>query len=76
MLLLLAFVAITVGCVVLWLELAEYGEAPWWKTDGVPAVTSQLAPPATPRLASGLEGMTGRVRLAGHPGASCQTVWF
>jgi hypothetical protein len=44
MMLILAFVAISIGCVVLWFELQEYGEFPWWKTDGVPAVTSQLAP--------------------------------
>ncbi len=76
MLLLLAFVALTIGWVVLWLELTEYGEAPWWRTDGVPAVTSQQTPPATPSQVGGLEGMTGQVQRAGCSAARCQTVWF
>lgn len=51
MMLLLAFVATTIGWVVLWLELREYGEYPWWRTDGVPAVTSQLDPGPGPPTA-------------------------
>ncbi len=73
MLLLLAFVALTVGCVVLWLELSEYGEAPWWKTDGVPAVTSQRVPMAFPTAARVRQGWHAPVRLAA---GECPPRWF
>lgn len=72
MLLLLAFVALTVGCVVLWLELAEYGEAPWWKTDGVPAVTSQRVPLVIPTAARTGEVYSDPIRFAGRPGRWCE----
>ena len=48
MMLILAFLAICVACVLLFLELQEYGTFPtWWKTSGisVPA-TSSVTPPA------------------------------
>ena len=46
MMLILAFISVTVACVLLWMELQEYGSFPWWKTSGitVPA-TSSVAPP-------------------------------
>ncbi len=34
MMLLIAFAALTIGCILLWLELNEYGTYPWWNTTG------------------------------------------
>ncbi len=42
--LVLAFFAIVVACVVLWLELKEYGDYPWWETKGIAPATSWLTP--------------------------------
>ena len=47
MMLVLAFCAIVVACVVLWLELKTYGDYPWWETKGVAPATTWLAPPET-----------------------------
>ena len=44
MMLVLAFFAIVVACVVLWLELKSYGDYPWWETKGVAPATSWLSP--------------------------------
>jgi hypothetical protein len=43
MMLILSFIGITVACVLLWMELQNYGEFPnWWKTSGIsiPAIPS------------------------------------
>lgn len=47
MMLVLAFCAIAVACVVLWLELKTYGDYPWWETKGVAPATSWLTPAGT-----------------------------
>ena len=45
MMLILAFAAICTACVLLWLELQEYGTFPWWKTSGIQVPTiSAVAP--------------------------------
>jgi hypothetical protein len=44
MMLVLAFFAIIVACVVLWLELKTYGDYPWWETKGIAPATSWLTP--------------------------------
>ena len=47
MMLILAFISVTVACVLLWMELQEYGSFPWWKTSGVTVpATSSLTPPS------------------------------
>lgn len=50
MMLILAFAAICVACVLLWLELQEYGTYPWWRTSGIAPPTSFLYAPADPTL--------------------------
>ncbi len=47
MMLVLAFFAIVVACVVLWLELKTYGDYPWWDTKGIAPATSWLMPAGT-----------------------------
>jgi hypothetical protein len=48
MMLILAFLAITVACFLLWFELQAYGPFPQWKTEGVAApATAALFPPGT-----------------------------
>jgi hypothetical protein len=47
MMLVLAFCAVIVACVVLWLELKTYGDYPWWETKGVAPATSWLTPAGT-----------------------------
>jgi hypothetical protein len=44
MMLVLAFFAIIVACIVLWLELKTYGDYPWWETKGVAPATTWLTP--------------------------------
>jgi hypothetical protein len=44
MMLIIAFLAITVACFLLWFELKAYGPFPQWKTEGVAPVTSSLWP--------------------------------
>jgi hypothetical protein len=44
MMLVLAFCAIVVACVLLWLELKTYGDYPWWETKGVAPATTWLTP--------------------------------
>jgi hypothetical protein len=46
MMLILSFIAICVACVLLWMELQDYGPYPWWKTDGIAPATSQLNMPS------------------------------
>jgi hypothetical protein len=47
MMLIISFAAICVACIVLWMELQEYGPYPWWKTEGV-SPAAQLAPALDP----------------------------
>jgi hypothetical protein len=42
MMLILAFIAICVGCTVLYMHLSTYGSYPWWKVD--PSITAPSAP--------------------------------
>ena len=44
MMLVLAFFAIVVACVVLWMELKSYGDFPWWETKGIAPATTWLTP--------------------------------
>ena len=46
MMLILSFLGICVACVLLWMELQEYGAFPWWKTSNIPipATSSAGAP--------------------------------
>lgn len=47
MMLILSFLGICVACVLLWLELQEYGAFPWWKTSNIPIpATSSAGAPA------------------------------
>lgn len=49
MMLILAFIGICVACVMLWLELQEYGSFPWWKTSNIPVpATSSVDSAAQP----------------------------
>jgi hypothetical protein len=52
MMLIIAFIAICVACVLLWFELQDYAPYPWWKTEGVTPATSQVVPEAyrTPEI--------------------------
>ena len=54
MMLILAFIGICVACVLLLLELQEYGTFPWWKTSGIaiPATSSAGSPSAAGWLAA------------------------
>jgi hypothetical protein len=45
MMLILAFIAICVACVLLWFELKQYDPFPWWKTEGVAPATSSVHTP-------------------------------
>jgi len=39
----IAFVAIVVACVLLWMELQQWGDYPWWRTtDAIPKAAAQL----------------------------------
>lgn len=50
--LVVAFLCITVACVILYLELKEYGAYPWWKTGGIapPTAMAPLEIPSQVRL--------------------------
>ncbi len=42
--LIISFIAICVGCVLLYLELQRFGSYPWWDVDEAKPATSQLQP--------------------------------
>ncbi len=46
MMLILSFIALVIGCTMLYMELKLYGDYPWWDTNQ--AFTSQLDPQLTP----------------------------
>ena len=52
MMLILSFIAICIACTLLWMELTQYGNYPWWKTDGVAPATSSLFAPTDPVLST------------------------
>ena len=47
MMLILSFLAVTIACVLLWLELKAYGDFPQWKTSNV-SVPTASAPDLDP----------------------------
>ncbi len=54
MMLLIAFLAITTACLLLYLELRRWGSFPWWKTQGVMTTSYHFEQhtPELPKLAS------------------------
>ena len=53
MMLIIAFIAISTACLLLYLELRRWGAPPWWNTSSVRAVSyncGQTAPMEFPRL--------------------------
>jgi hypothetical protein len=54
MMLLIAFLAITTACLLLYLELRRWGSFPWWKTQGVMTTSYHFEQhtPELPNLAS------------------------
>jgi hypothetical protein len=46
MMLILSFLAVTVACVLLWLELNSYGSFPQWKVSGASGPSASLTAPA------------------------------
>ncbi len=58
MMLVISLFAIIVACIVLWMELKQYGDFPWWDTKGVGPAATSLAP-MVPEL-------TPRIELAAH----------
>jgi hypothetical protein len=52
--LIVAFVALLTACLLLYLELRQYGSMPWWKTEGAqPTPVLQLDGPLAPRQFQG-----------------------
>jgi hypothetical protein len=52
MMLVIAFLAITTACLLLYLELRRWGSYPWWQTRGVMTTSYHIEQPELPKVAS------------------------